>query len=249
MSLPFTVEAIDNIAEEHRSLYKESNGKFVLDVEGYDDPTALKSALQKEREAARTYEKQVKAWGALGKTPEEIQQLLEAHQKAEENKALKGGEWEKLKEQMQSQQAKERDVWTAEKQAMQSAIDRNLIDAQAAQAITRRKGSTILLLPHIKAQTRVVQDGGEYTVRVVDKAGNPRVNGKGDYLAIDDLVDEMYQSDEFSRAFEATGITGGGAAGNHGSNGNIKTISAEALEKMRPAERAKFFASGGRQAI
>lgn len=249
MSLPFTVEAIDNIAEEHRSLYKESNGKFVLDVEGYDDPTALKSALQKEREAARTYEKQVKAWGALGKTPEEIQQLLEAHQKAEENKALKGGEWEKLKEQMQSQQAKERDVWTAEKQAMQSAIERNLIDAQAAQAIANAKGKTLLLMPHVKASVRVVKDGDEYAVRVVDKTGNPRVNGKGDYLTIADLVGEMRQSDDFGAAFEATGITGGGAAGNHGSNGNIKTISAEALEKMRPAERAKFFASGGRQAI
>ncbi|ENX34910.1 hypothetical protein F889_01550 [Acinetobacter colistiniresistens] len=54
MSLPFIVDSLDQIKEEHRALYVEENGKFRLDLEGYEDPKGLKSALQSERDAAKT---------------------------------------------------------------------------------------------------------------------------------------------------------------------------------------------------
>jgi len=53
MSLPFIVDSLDAIKEEHRALYIEENGKFRLDLEGYEDPKGLKSALQSERDAAK----------------------------------------------------------------------------------------------------------------------------------------------------------------------------------------------------
>lgn len=53
MSLPFIVDSLDAIKEEHRALYVEENGKFRLDLEGYEDPKGLKSALQSERDAAK----------------------------------------------------------------------------------------------------------------------------------------------------------------------------------------------------
>ncbi|EPF72559.1 hypothetical protein GCM10025882_31850 [Acinetobacter gyllenbergii] len=54
MSLPFIVDSLDQIKEEHRALYVEENGKFRLDLDGYEDPKGLKSALQSERDAAKT---------------------------------------------------------------------------------------------------------------------------------------------------------------------------------------------------
>jgi hypothetical protein len=244
MPLPFQVESIDAVPEAQRSLYKETNGKFVLDVDGYEDPTNLKSALQKEREAAKTATKQAQAWAALGKTPEEIQALVEAQAQAERDKLVKGGEWDKLKAQMLEQQTKEREQLESKLKAKDSAIERHLVDAQATAAIAAAKGVPALLLPHVKASVRVVEDGGEYVVRVVDAAGNPRVDAKGEFLSIADLVGEMRQSEIFGRAFEPTGTTGSGAQGG-GSGGTGKVMKQSAIDAMKPAERAKFFASGG----
>jgi hypothetical protein len=53
MPLPFIVDSLDAIKEEHRALYVEENGKFRLDLDGYEDPKGLKSALQSERDAAK----------------------------------------------------------------------------------------------------------------------------------------------------------------------------------------------------
>lgn len=221
MALPFSTDSIDTIAEEHRGLYKQNGEKFVLDVDGYEDPVGLKSALQKEREAAKNANKQAAAWAALGKTPEEIQQLVEAQAQAERDKLVKGGEWDKLKAQMLEQQAKEREQLESKLKAKDSAIERHLIDGEAKAAIAAAKGVPTLLLPHVKAHVRVVEEGGEYVVRVVDKQGNPRVDGKGEFLSIADLVGEMRQDAVFGRAFEASGTTGGGAGGSPG-GGNFK---------------------------
>ena len=91
MPLPFSTDTIDSIPEAQRGLYKEVNGKFTLDVEGYEDPVGLKSALAKERDAAKSATRQAQAWQALGKTPEEITQLLEAQAQAERDKLTSEG--------------------------------------------------------------------------------------------------------------------------------------------------------------
>jgi len=57
MGLPLTTESLDSIDESLRSHYVEDNGKFRLDLDGYEDPTNLKSALQKERDAAKNAQK------------------------------------------------------------------------------------------------------------------------------------------------------------------------------------------------
>lgn len=52
-ALPLTVEKLDAVPEAQRSLYVEKDGKFHLDVDGLEDTTGLKTALQKERDAAK----------------------------------------------------------------------------------------------------------------------------------------------------------------------------------------------------
>jgi hypothetical protein len=243
MALPFTVDAIDAVPEAQRSLYKESNGKFVLDVDGYEDPTNLKSALQKEREAAKTAAKQVQQWAALGKSPEEIQALVEAQAQAERDKLVKGGEWEKLKAQMTDAHKAELSKKDEAIAAREKALSKHLVDAAAVTALAAAKGSAALLLPHIRAAVKVVEEDGEYVVRVIDKTGSPRVNGKGDFLTIEDLVGEMRQSEEYGRAFDASGTTGGGAQGSGGASG-AKTIKQAAFDALKPADRAKRMAEG-----
>lgn len=242
MPLPFSTDTIDSIPEAQRSLYKESNGKFVLDVDGYEDPVGLKSALAKEREAAKNATKQAQAWAALGKTPEEIQALVEAQAQAERDKLAKGGEWDKLKAQMSDQHKAELGKKDERIQTLTKSLERRLIDADATAAIAAAKGSPALLLPHVRMSSKVIEDGGDFKVQVVDQAGNPRVNSKGEFLSIADLVDEMRQSDIYGRAFDASATTGSGSFNSTGGTG--KTMKQAAFDALRPAERAKAMAGG-----
>lgn len=244
MALQLVVDSLETLPENVRDLYQQDGEKFRLQLDGYEDPVGLKSALQKEREAAKQAQKQASAWAQLGKTPDEIQQILEAQRKADEDKAVKGGEWDKLKAQMLEQTAKEREKLEMALKAKDSAIERYLIDAQATAAISELKGVPALLLPHVKAAVKVVDDDGEYVTRVVDAQGNPRVNAKGEFLSIKDLVSEMRQSEVFGRAFEASGTTGGGAQ-TSGATGS-KTISSAAFDALPPKQRAAKMAEGYR---
>ena len=117
-----------------------------------------------------------------------------------------------------------------------------MIDADATAAIAAAKGVPALLLPHVRSAVRVIEEGGDFKVQVVDAAGNPRVNGKGEFLSIADLVGEMRQSDVFGRAFEPTGTTGSGAASRPASGS--KTMTQAQFNALRPSERAKAMASG-----
>ncbi|MCQ9618388.1 hypothetical protein L1889_18280 [Paenalcaligenes niemegkensis] len=53
MALQFTVDSLESLDEDVRDLYVEENGKFRLNIDGYEDPTGLKTALQKERDASK----------------------------------------------------------------------------------------------------------------------------------------------------------------------------------------------------
>lgn len=246
MALPFTVETLDSVPEAMRDAYVEDNGKYRLDLDGYEDPSGLKSALDKERKTAKEAQQQAKTWAALGKTPEEVQEMLAAASKVDQEKLEQTGQWDKLKAQILEQQAQERGELESKLTAKDAAIERYLVDAQATAAIASAKGSPELLLPHVKGHVRVIEDEGDFVVRVVDKSGNPRVNGKGEFLTIADLVGEMRQSDVFGRAFDASGTTGGGAT-NSGASG-ARVISQAALDALPPADRAKRMAEGYRVA-
>jgi len=96
MTLKLTVDSLDLVPENVRDLYKEVDGKFRLDLDGYEDPAGLKSALDKERQAAKDASKQVSAWKALGKTPEEIQALLQHLETDEDAKLIAAGKLDEV---------------------------------------------------------------------------------------------------------------------------------------------------------
>lgn len=95
-----------------------------------------------------------------------------------------------------------------------------MIDQAATKAIADRKGSIDLLLPHVRASSRLKTDGdGEFYIEVVDAAGIPQIgNAKGDPMTIDQFVESMRQSDVFVRAFDGSGASVGGSPPNAGTN-------------------------------
>ena len=216
MSLKLKIDkaAWEGLDEGFRGLYEEKDGEYVLAVEGVEDTTGLKSALEKERTERAKFEKNSKAWEKFGKTPEEIQKLIDQAAELERKKLEEKGEWEKLKEQMAKQHADalaEKDKALAEKDR---AIEAYLIDSRATEAISKNDGNARLLLPHVKSRCRVVNENGKYSVQVMTQDGSaPMVDSSGNPLSIEDFVKSMRDDEDFQGAFKARGGTGSGSKG------------------------------------
>lgn len=93
---------------------------------------------------------------------------------------------------------------------MRTALDRYLVGQAAVEALAKAGAtSTNLLLPHVRSQVKVVPDGEDFVVRVVDGAGDIRMNGAGQPMSIADLVASMKSNAEFAPAFKSD--AGGGS--------------------------------------
>ena len=126
MALQLTVDSLDSVPENVRALYTEADGKYRLDLEGYEDPAGLKSALQKEREAAKAASKRAGAWDAIGKTPEEVQAALAKQHEYEDQKLRSEQKFdellEKQTERLRLDIEKREKGWSEEKTRMAAAM-------------------------------------------------------------------------------------------------------------------------------
>lgn len=93
-------------------------------------------------------------------------------------------------------------------EAMKGTLQRYLVDNAAVTALAAAKGNAKLLMPLVREQVEVVEDGDEYVVRVKDGQGDYRGNGKGGFLTVEELVAEMRGSKDYGAAFESD--NGGG---------------------------------------
>lgn len=226
MALQFSVETLDNIPENQRELYSETESGFQLNIDGYQDPTKLKSALNSERDAAKRSGRENDNWNKLGKTHDEMAVLIAQSEKMADDKAASAGEWDKLKVQLNDKHIKELASRDDALVTMQTTVESYLVDAQAASAIAEHRGVTALLMPHVKSLVKVVQVDGKHVARVVDAEGNPQINDKGDYMSISELVATMRNSEVYGRAFDSNAKSGSGANPGSGgsSNGAVKSF-------------------------
>lgn len=218
MELETSVDSLDSIAEPLRFLYKPND-----DGEGYQlaaDPSkleealvpGLKSALQKEREQRKKLERTANDLKSQfeGVDLDEYKELRKLKDEAERKKLETAGEWDKLKEQIASQHKQELDKRQQREGQLLSQIQKLIVDNVATSAIAAAKGEPELLLPHIRSRTAVIEEDGEFTVRVLNNKKEPRVNADGEYMTISDLISEMRNDNIFSRAFDGSGASGGG---------------------------------------
>ncbi len=248
MALKLVVDKLEDLPEEIRTLYTAGkDGKFALDVDGIEDTGLLKKSIADERKARKLLEEKVKSWEKLGKTPDEIEELTAAVAKAEEEKLEHAGEWTQLKAQMNAKhdadvkalQAKI-DAKEGEIKSRQRSLESLLIETQATAAIAAAKGVPELLLPHVARFVKVDEVDGRLVTKIVDLQGGPRVNGKGDPLTVEDLINEMKASEKYGRAFESSGNSGSGSgpngSGGAGADSKYKKRSDFGTER----ERAEF---------
>ncbi len=222
---PSVVDTVEGVPEKFRPLYtKNAEGKFAL-------------------------EKHVAGWKGLGlgETYEEAKKRLEGDD-TEDDETDEGDDGEKkakgkrgdrramqkIKAESEAAVAATRAEYEGKLNSVQTMLKKQMIDGEARAAIAKLKGVPDLLLPHVREKCLLIEEDGVYHVRVVDAEGDPRSDGKGGYLTIEDLVAEMRKSETYGRAFEADGTKGsgkppGGAGGNR--DGGQKLTSIQKISK------------------
>ena len=177
-----------------------------------------------------------------GIDPNEYKTLKEQAAKAEEERALKAGEFDSVKKQLVEAHAKEKAAWDAEKATLRQSLENNVLIASATQAIAAEKGSALLLMPHVRSRTKLDDAGNPV---VVDDTGNVRIDAQGKPMSINALIAEM-KADvaTFGRAFDGSGI--GGAGSNPGGGGKppARTITRTEYEQTDPYTRGALMKDG-----
>lgn len=256
MALKLTIEKIEDVEEALRSMYVEKEGKFHLDVDGLDALTteAAKQARKVANKEAEQERLKRKEWEKLGKTPEELQamvdewtELQDLREKNQMTEAEKKGQWDQLKQQMNEKHAgeiKKKDIAIADEQKrvgdLRKSIEKHLIQSTAMSAIVQHKGIPDLLLPLVQRHIKVAEQEGEFIVKVVDDKGEPIVDGKGEPITIAEFVGEMQTNEVYGRAFQGTGSSGGGTRPANGGGQQIPASITRRADLKTERERSEF---------
>lgn len=230
MSLPadftFTpkVKDVKSLPPEAQSLYtKGDDGEYALDpvMAKHLDVTPLASSLDKERKRSKELEKMVAGFKSLGlgDTPEEALAAIQAQIDDADDGTVRGdNKVEKLQELRAKLKAEFDDTLrktVGEKDEaltkMQRSMHKHLVEKEAIAALAKHKGSADLLLPHVISKLGLIEEDGEYVIRVLDKDGDPLGDGRGGFKTVDAYVAEMRADERFARAFDSTGKSGTGS--------------------------------------
>ena len=228
MALKLTVDSLDGLDDGVKTLYKEDNGKFRLDLDGYEDTTGLKA----QRDALLNEKKE-----AQRKTKE----AEEAAKTLAEESARKNGDVAALEKSWQEKLAATESNYKNLNESLTKQIH-GLTVGQTATKLAAElaiSGSADVLLPHIQSRLTVEIKDGAPSVRVLDLQGKPTA------MTVDELKQEFISNKAFAPLIAASKATGGGASGS-GGGGAAKTMKRDQFETMNPVQKMDFIKSGGK---
>lgn len=246
MAIQMFVDTLDDVPEPLRDLYTEKDGKFALSVEGVEDAGGLKTALAAERKRAKELDAKVKKWERLGKSDEEISDMIAKAEEAERKKAEGEGDFGKVLQQHQAKWEKDRVTLEAELNAAR-ASERSAVIGTSVMSALNKAGATeegIDLLPdRLAARIKFETDGGRRVLRIMAPDGEtPMAGSGGDGLAtFDDLVREA--TNKWPSLFRGTGTAGSGARGGT-AGGKGKSMSRAEFDRLSPRDRTEKLRGG-----
>lgn len=228
MALLPILDSIDSLPEALREHYRKDGDRFVLDVtptDGWklDDISTLEATLTKERKARKDAESSLKAWSKLGEDPDEIAAKLK------DADGSKGATPKDLEERIRAEREKMQAAFEKEKQAMvterdkartklqQTLLERSISEGLAEHRLA--KGGAKAIRSLIRERLRVVEDGDDFRVVVLDEDGNEayskRSGSAGKHMTVAEAIDGV--KDELPSLFEASDTRGTGTKPGSGS--------------------------------
>lgn len=250
MPIAKQVTSLDEVEEGLRGLYVEQDGEFTLrdDLGLYTKDTVDEfrtNNLELKREAERL-QKRLES-GEIDR--ERYNELLEAEEKRAQEAAEKKGEWEKIRSTMQEKHEAAIRERESHVEALEAEVRTLMIDNSAIALLQEddTKGSWALLQAPIRNRTKVeVTESGQRRVRVLNEDGTPAFAADGTDQTLKGLVLELKQHQEFGKAFEGTGASGGGAPADTGGAGGSRVSSKADFKSM--SDRMDYIDKHGHEA-
>lgn len=255
MALKLVVDSLDDVAESFKSSYKKGeDGKFHLDVDGIEDTSGLKSALQKERDSVKELKSSIKTLEekiAIYKDiddPEKAKDALKKIQAIEEKKLIEAGELEKVLENRTAMMKKDHETQVAQltKRAEEAETNANNYKTQLATAVIERgisdaisevgqprKGAMVDILQRGRTTWKLGDDGKPVALN----ADGSAIFGKDGKAAI--TMKEWAEGLLTEAPFLFEESKGGGARGSL-IGGDGRKLSPEEYEKLSPAQKIAF---------
>lgn len=244
MALAFKLKSLDGIEESVKSLYVERDGEFHLDVTGIEDTSGLKSALQKERDAAKAERQRAKELEDKFKDidPERVREMMAKFDKDGEAALIAAGKvdevvakrMEKQRAALEKQLEAANQQTTAEKaraaKFSQRVLDNNIRAAAAKAGL--HTGAVEDALFRARTMFSIDDDGNAIQL---DESGNVVLgkDGKSPFTPAEWLEGMKEAAPHWFPA----GSAGGGAAGNR-DTGNGKTVKRSVFDAMPLEERS-----------
>lgn len=255
-----TEEDHGKLDDASRKLYVQAGDGYRLDVESVDgwrleNVDALVSGKARLKKDYDDLREKAKAFDGLD--PAEARAALDKLKALGDGESKTSEKLEAVRRQLLEEFEKKEQGYVAQTQAIESQLQRHLIEAAASQALAKHKGDAALLMPHIAASVRAVKnEKGQYVLRVVAPDGETmtsKLSGRaGEDMTVDELVSGEYKQ-RFPAAFEGTGSSGSGATGSGRSSGGAGRFTITREQARDPmayqAVKAQAIAAGQQVAI
>ncbi len=243
--LKYKLDSLEGLDDSVKTLYVESNGSYHLDTDASptktdDDVAALKKALEAERREHKKSRSRIHD----DIDPDEYAALKAAADSAEEDRAIKAGEFDSMKQQITAKHQKAVDGLTAQIGERDSMLDKEIrqngiLTAANAAGVLPEMSDWIMF-----QAMQVTKLNDEYKTAVVDDQGNQRVNAKGEPMTISEMIAEMAESPKYAAAFRGTSQSGMGIKPSNGSGGQLSGLS---RSKMTATQKAAFVRKHGQE--
>lgn len=228
--MKYQVDTLDGLDESVSGLYKEQDGKFVLNVEGMpqqEDVSGLKAKVDE----------------LLGEKKKADQAKKEAEKAAEQARIdaeRNSGDIEAVRKSYEEQIGRDKSDWESEKTNLMKIIETDKVDNVAMTLATELAGDKAeVLIPHIRSRLAVERRDDSYVTTVIDKNGKPCAS------SVNDLKSEFANNNAFSGVIIASQASGGGATGSNHGSGAAKTITRSQFDQLGASERMAHIKDGG----
>lgn len=231
----------DKLEDPVKVFYKQAGDDYVLDAEGVEDVSGLKSALEKERKAAADAAKALKAEQEKysGVDTEEYKRL-KAEAESKENDELKSkGKFDEYIEKQNLKVKQLNEEWQKKLEAVQNELITFKVDNKLRDALVKGGVMTDRLDDAVDLTKRVVKLNDKGDLQIFDKDGSPLD------ASLETYAKELLKEQK-PWLYAASGAGGTGAQNGTSANGaGKKTRPRSDWDKMSSSERTAFTSEGG----
>lgn len=230
MKLKMILDNLDGLDDTTKALYEEKDGKFHLQLDGYEPPDALLRAKNHEKEARQKAERELRELkDSLTAVQTELDELKDSKHRKTGNVAELDASWQAKYDKLKADHAKELEKFKGQ-------INTLLIDNVATTMAAELSDSPELLSDIIRKRLTVEDGANGPETRVLDAGGTLSA------LTIDELKTELKSNKKYAPIIRGSQGSGGGSGGGGNGGGATKSFKdmteAErvALAKSNPAE-------------